>query len=390
MKKKIAAVLITGALAASLAGCSGELSNEYVTVKQYKDIEVPQVLPEDVTDDEIESEIQLRLYMGQEREDITDRPAQEGDMVNIDFTGTIDGEEFSGGSAEGYEMQLGSGAMIGATDDYKGFEEQIEGHNAGEEFDITVQFPEEYSMNPDMANVVADFHIVLNEVYTTEIPELTDEWVEENSEESETVDEYKEEIRQFCVEQKLATEMQDAFMELIEAEKYPEGEVEEQISDGEAYYQQYAVSMGVDLDTFIENYMGMSREDFDAQMKESAQNVVKMKEAVKLLADKKNLEPTDEEYQEAMLRYAVMAGTTDVDAYVQSVGEDLLKDVIRQDAVMNYLVDNCIQVEQTDSSSDDSSSDEGSTDDGSSDGEDTDDSAADNSSEDTSSESESK
>ena len=109
----------------------------------------------------------------------------------------------------------------------------------------------------------------------------------------------------------------------------------------------------------------MTREDFDAQMKESAQNVVKTQEAVKLLADKLNLEPSEEEYQEGMLRYAVMAGTTDVEAYAESVGEDLLKDVIRQDAVMQYLVDQCVQVEQTDSSSDDSSNSDSSSSDGS-------------------------
>ena len=155
-------------------------------------------------------------------------------------------------------------------------------------------------------------------------------------------------------------------MDQIEAKKYPEGEVEAQISDGEEYYNQYAVSVGLDLDTFIENYIGMTREDFDAQMKESAQNVVKTQEAVKLLADKLNLEPSEEEYQEGMLRYAVMAGTTDVEAYAESVGEDLLKDVIRQDAVMQYLVDQCVQVEQTDSSSDDSSNSDSSSSDGSS------------------------
>lgn len=369
MKKKIAAVVMAGVLAASLAGCSGELSNEYVTVKQYKDLEVAQILPEDVTDDEIETEIQIRLYMGEKREDITDQPAQEGDMVNIDFTGTIDGEEFSGGSAQGYELQLGSGYMIGATDDYKGFEEQIEGHNAGEEFDIRVQFPEEYNSNPDMEGVVADFHIVLNEVYRTEIPELTDEWVKENSEKSKTVDEYREEIRQVCVEQKLADEMQDALLAQIEVKKYPEGEVEDQISEGEAYYQQYAVSYGLDLDSFIENYMGMSVEDFDAQMKESAQNVVKLQEAIKLLADKKNLEPSKEEYQEAMTRYAVMAGASaaDVDAYIESVGEELLKDVIRQDAVMSYLAEHCIQVEQSDSSAEDGAEEDGTANDSSAD-----------------------
>lgn len=354
MKKKIAAMFIAGALAASLAGCSAGLSNEYVTVKQYKGIEVPQVLPEDVTDQEVESEIQLRLYMDEKREDVTDRGAQEGDMVNIDFTGSIDGEEFDGGSAQGYELQLGSGMMIGAQGDYKGFEEQIEGHKTGEEFDIRVQFPDEYT--GELAGKVADFHIVLNNVYTTEVPELTDKWVKENSEESDTVKEYKEEIRQVCVEQKLASEMKDAFVQQVEAEKYPKGEVEAQISEGETYYQQYAVSAGLDLDTFIQNYLGMTKEDFDAKMKESAQNEVKMKEAIKLLADKKNLEPTKEEYKEGMKRYAIMAGTTDVDAYVESVGEDLLKDVIRQDAVLKYLVDNCIQVEKTESSSEDTQS----------------------------------
>ena len=205
MKKKLITLLTAGVLAVSLAGCSGELSNEYVTVKQYKGLEVAQVLPEDITDDDIDSEIQIRLQMSVKEETITDRPAQDGDMVDIDFTGTIDGEEFSGGSAEGYAFQLGSGAMIGATDDYKGFEEQIVGHNTGDEFDIQVQFPEDYSLNPDMSGVVADFHIVLNKIYTSEVPELTDEWVKENSEESETVDEYKEEIRQFCIDQLLAT-----------------------------------------------------------------------------------------------------------------------------------------------------------------------------------------
>ena len=189
---------------------------------------------------------------------------------------------------------------------------------------------------------MADFHIVLNEVYTSEVPELTDEWVKENSEESDTVDEYKEEVRQFCVDQKLAEEMQDAFLEQVVADKYPEGEVEAEITNLETYWQQYAVSMGVDT------------EEFDRQVKESAQNTVKMKEAVKLLADKKKLEPSEEEYQEAAARYAAMSGTTDVEGYVESVGEELLKEVIRQNVVMDYLVDQCVQVEQSGGSAEES------------------------------------
>ena len=108
------------------------------------------------------------------------------------------------------------------------------------------------------------------------------------------------------------------------------------------------------MDTFIVNYMGISTEEFDRQVKESAQNTVKMKEAVKLLADKKKLEPSEEEYQEAAARYAAMSGTTDVEGYVESVGEELLKEVIRQNVVMDYLVDQCVQVEQSDSSAEES------------------------------------
>ena len=164
MKKKLLNVMLAAAVAVSLAGCSGELSNEYVTVTQYKGLEVPQpAQPEEVTDDQVEQAIQNALSADMIQTPITDRAAQSGDWVNIDYTGYVDGEAFDGGSAEGAPLELGSGSFIGATDDYKGFEEQIEGHNTGDEFDITVQFPETYSQNPAMAGVVAQFHIVLNE-----------------------------------------------------------------------------------------------------------------------------------------------------------------------------------------------------------------------------------
>ena len=127
-------------------------------------------------------------------QDVTDRAAQSGDWVNIDYTGTMDGTAFDGGSATGYDLELGSGSFIGANGDYQGFEDQIVGHNTGEEFDITVQFPENYQSS-DLAGKPANFHIVLNKIYQKVTPELTDEWVVNNSESSKTVDEYKEEVK---------------------------------------------------------------------------------------------------------------------------------------------------------------------------------------------------
>ena len=117
MKKKLLNVMLAAAVAVSLAGCSGELSNEYVTVTQYKGLEVPQpAQPEEVTDDQVEQTIESNLSASATQEPV-DRAAQNGDIVNIDYTGYIDGEAFDGGSAEGTDVQLGSGTFIAATDE---------------------------------------------------------------------------------------------------------------------------------------------------------------------------------------------------------------------------------------------------------------------------------
>ena len=148
MKKRVIAVLTAVLMTASLAGCgSGKLSNDYVTVNKYKGLEVTEVAKKEVSDDSVEQEVQSRLEAAATEQDVTDRAAQSGDWVNIDYSGSVDGTAFDGGTSTGYDLQLGSGTFLAATDDYKGFEEQIVGHKAGEEFDIQVQFPDPYQ-NP--------------------------------------------------------------------------------------------------------------------------------------------------------------------------------------------------------------------------------------------------
>lgn len=359
MKKKFVTVISAAAVAGMLAGCSGELSNEYVTVTQYKGLEVPQASGsvEEVTDEQVDQMIEGTLSAYAEREEVSDRAAQEGDIVNIDYTGYLDGEAFDGGSAEGADLELGSGSFIGATDDYAGFEEQIEGHNPGEEFDIQVQFPDPYNPNPDMSGAVADFHIVLNSIAVENVPELTDEWVKENSEDSETVEEYREEVRasleeeqEAAIDSELASSVQSALLEKIEVKSYPEEEVNKQIKQLTDTYAQMAEMYGMEMDEFLETYMQMTEDDFNAQAKEAAQTSAAFDEAVKLIAKKQHLELSDEEYNEKALEYAQSAGMDDVEAYEEQVGEDLLKQVILREVVMDYLVDECIQVEQTDSS----------------------------------------
>lgn len=122
MKKRVIAVLTAVLMTASLAGCgSGKLSNDYVTVNKYKGLEVTEVAKNKVSDDSVEQEIQSRLEAVATEQDVTDRAAQSGDWVNIDYTGTLDGVAFDGGTATGYDLELGSGSFIGASGDYQGF-----------------------------------------------------------------------------------------------------------------------------------------------------------------------------------------------------------------------------------------------------------------------------
>ena len=107
MKKRVIAVLTAVLMTASLAGCgSGKLSNDYVTVNKYKGLEVTEVAKKEVSDDSVEQEVQSRLEAAATEQDVTDRAAQSGDWVNIDYTGTLDGVAFDGGTAIGYDLEL--------------------------------------------------------------------------------------------------------------------------------------------------------------------------------------------------------------------------------------------------------------------------------------------
>lgn len=357
MKKRILALTLSVLMAASLAGCSKELSNEYITIKQYDGLEVAKVETTEITDENVEKTINSKLAASATTEAVDDRAAQDGDTVNIDYKGSIDGVEFEGGSDTGSSIVLGSGRFIGANGDYKGFEEQIVGHKTGENFDITVQFPSEYERNPEMASKVAVFNVTLNGISLVTTPELTDDWVKGNSEESKTVEEYKKEVRkqleegnETSKEEELETSVLTALADQVEVKKYPKGAVDEQLSSIEEYYKNMASVYGVEFADFLSQYMGMTEEDFNTQAKEVAETAVKRNLACELIAKKKNLEPSDKEYEEQIKEYAENAGYEDSDAFIEQVGEDTLKSTILQKNVAKYLAEKCVQVEQTNDS----------------------------------------
>ena len=153
---------------------AGVTATDYVTVpadlKLTLSEEANTVAAEDV-DSYINDNI---LASFEETVEVTDRAAATGDTVNIDYAGSIDGVAFDGGTAQGYDLTLGSGRFI------DGFEDQIVGHTPGETFDVVVTFPDPYENNPDLAGKEAVFTTTLNSIQETQLPELTDAWVQEN------------------------------------------------------------------------------------------------------------------------------------------------------------------------------------------------------------------
>lgn len=348
MKKKIV-MLLTGAFAASmiLAGCSRStgLETDELTISKYKGVEVDEIeKPDEVTDEDVEAYIQSILQSNAVTQDITDRAVQDGDTATIDFVGKIDGVEFEGGSSTDYPLTIGSGMFI------DGFEDSVIGHNIGDTYDWEGMFPEDYG-NADYAGKPVVFTITVKAVTQQEVPELDDDFVKSVSEESETVEEYKKEVKaqleedaQSDYEDSLSQAVWQAVLDNTEVTKYREEEVKE-ISDSLIeQYKTAAEYYGQEYEDFIETQMGYSVEDFEEQVDEAAKASVKQTMVTEAIAEKEKIKLTDEEYEAQLEQMAEDYGYTDVDSLKESAEEEDLKDIALNNMVKAWLTENCIQV----------------------------------------------
>ena len=228
---------------------------------------------------------------------VDDRPAQMGDTATIDFTGTIDGEPFSGGAAEEFPLKLGSGQFI------PGFEEKLVGHSVGEEFDITVNFPEEYNME-NLAGKEAVFAIKLHEIEYEELPELDDELVADTTEFS-TVAEYLDDCRVKLAEEAKAKEASDietaVFRQVIDntVGEIPDIMIDRKISAHVGEFEYRLKSEGMTLDKYL-GYLGMDMEAFRRNYESRALDEVKLRLALEKIAELEGLEVSEDEIREGI------------------------------------------------------------------------------------------
>ena len=253
-----------------------------------------------VNEDDVEAEVK-RMQDRNGRLLTREGAAENGDTVDIDFEGFVDGKAFEGGKAEHYSLVLGSGSFI------PGFEDQVVGHSAGEEFDVNVKFPEEYGA-AELAGKDATFKIKLHEVKYKELPALDDDFAKDVSE-YDTLDELKDSIRNNIktnldkqAEQKVENDLMDQVIANMKAD-IPEAMVDSRIDELVQDFEYRISQQGLKLADYLK-YMGMNIEQFRAQFKEQADKQVKMRLAMEAIVAKEGITASDEEFEEEVKRIA--------------------------------------------------------------------------------------
>ena len=262
-----------------------------VTIDGYKGIAVEKKVAE-VTDADVDAEIENVRKRNARTIEITDRAAAMGDIANIDFEGFVDGVAFNGGKGEGHDLTLGSGQFI------PGFEDQIVGKTIGEEFDVNVTFPEEYGA-AELAGKAATFKTKLNGIKVEELPALDDELAKDVSE-FDTLDEYKADIKAKMVqrnEDRAEAEVENAIADAL-AEKL-EGEIPEVMFEAEVentlrQQDERLRQSGLDLQTYLQ-YTGSTLESVRAQLRPGAEKQVKVRLALEKIASLEAITVTEEE-----------------------------------------------------------------------------------------------
>ncbi|MBQ3136518.1 MAG: trigger factor [Clostridia bacterium] len=305
-----------------------------VEVTEYKELKATKKKVE-ATEEEIQAKIDELVERNARLVAVEDRAAENGDITVIDFEGFVDGVAFDGGKGENYELTLGSGQFI------PGFEDQIVGHNIGEEFDVNVKFPTEYT--PELADKDAVFKIKLHEIKVKELPEVDDEFAQDAAD-CDTVAALRKSLEKEIKDQKEANNNREIESQLLE--KLSEnvvGEIPECMFESEIDNQMrnldYRLSMqGMSLDLYLK-YTGMTMEAYRETLKEAAEKQVKIRLALETIAKKESLEVSDEELEAEFAKFAEQYGM-EVDKIKEVVPAEGLRGDLLNEKALAFVKDN--------------------------------------------------
>ncbi|MEN1992403.1 trigger factor [Staphylococcus hominis] len=313
-----------------------------VKLGDYKGLEIEKQDSE-LTDQDLQDEVDHSLGHLADMVVKEDGAVEEGDTVNIDFDGYVDGEQFEGGQADGYDLEIGSGSFI------PGFEDQLVGVKTGEEKDVVVTFPEEYHAE-ELAGKEATFKTKVNEIKYKEVPELTDEIANELDSDANSVDEYKENLRKRLSEQKAQdaenVEKEEAINKVTENTTIdiPQAMIDTELDRMVQEFGQRIQQQGLDLQTYFQ-ISGQDESQLREQMKDDAEQRVKTNLTLSAIADEENIEVTDEDIDKELEKMSSQFNIS-VEDIKQTLGNtDIIKNDVRIQKVIDLLRDNAKYVD---------------------------------------------
>ena len=313
-----------------------------ITFPELSSITVSATPAETVTDEDLES--QIKYLLSQNLEEVSGK-AELGDTVNIDYVGTIDGEEFDGGSAEGYDLELGSGSFI------DNFEDQLVGSGAGDKVTVKVTFPDDYSQE-SLQGKAAEFAVTVNSVKRA--PELTDAWVQsyENTK-ATTVDEFREEQRalmQANYDNYYHSDVQQKALEaLVEASDITLSDAMKQYGEDFVVYSnvQQVKNYGMSLADLINMY-SMTVSDFKEEMASEGESYAQQYFVVKKLAADQGITATDEVMDALAKNLSELSGEEYTkESLIESYGQETVESEAVNEAVLSYLESQVQVTEET-------------------------------------------
>ncbi len=314
-----------------------------VTLGQYKGVEIEKT-PVEVTDEEVNAQIDNEREQNARMIDVDDRPVQDGDMIKLDFEGFIDGEPFEGGQGSDYPLTIGSGSFI------PGFEEQLIGKNIGEDVEVKVTFPEDYQAE-DLKGKDAVFQCKVNSISNKELPELDDEFAQDVSE-FDTLEEYREDIRKNLLEKKQEEAKREKENKAVEKAvenatmDIPQPMIDEQIDRMMNEANSNLQQQGITLEQYMQ-FTGMTADSLREQFEPDAVRRIKDSLVLEAVEKAENIEISDERLDEEIQKMAD-SYKMEPDKLKEMLGDyemEQMKDDLKIQAAAELIADAAIEVE---------------------------------------------
>ena len=318
-----------------------DLSSKLVSLGEYKGLQAARNVQE-VTEEDVQAEIDS---IKKENAELVDKeePAETGDVVNIDFTGYIDGETSDNLKAEGTDVEIGAGTML------EDFENQLIGVTTGEDTQISFTFPEDY--NQEVAGKDVQFDIHVNSVKAYDMPEWTDEDVQENTDYDSLEDmesSIREELQQSAEKDAEDNWQYDLIKQVMEGSEFQieDADVEAYIDQMVSEYDSYAAANGMETEQFLQQYLGVTMEQLREMFRETATFRVKMTLAFHEIAGQEGLTVSDEEYQERLSALASQYGYDDPSKIEQVYSAEMIKEEMIQEKAINFIEENAQEISE--------------------------------------------